>query len=79
VLGAGYTVVDANIEDAPAGPLQCHLRFWPDLADKVRRLTGERLIVSLTAVLDLDAHRLPSFACEAVVVPEDPMPVSPGG
>jgi hypothetical protein len=57
-LGAGYTVVDADLKDAPTGPPQCHLRIWSDLADKVRRLTGARFIVSLAAVLDFDAHRL---------------------
>jgi hypothetical protein len=58
LLGAGYTVVDADLKDAPTGPPQCHLRIWSDLADEVRRLTGARFIVSLAAVLDFDAHRL---------------------
>jgi hypothetical protein len=61
LLGADHTAVYADIKDAPTGPPQRHLRFWPDLADEIRRLTGARLIVSLTAVLDLDAHRLPSL------------------
>ena len=56
LLGAGYTVVDADLKNAPTGPLQCHLCIWSDLADEVRRLTGARFIVSLTA-LDFDAHR----------------------
>ena len=51
----------------PRAP-QCHLRIWSDLADEVRRLTGARFIVSLTAVLDFDMHRLSSFVGEAVVV-----------
>jgi hypothetical protein len=57
-------LIDANLEDTPAQALQCHLRIWPDLADEVRRRTGARFIVSLAAVLDFDAHRLPSSACE---------------
>jgi hypothetical protein len=44
LLGAGYTVVDADLKDAPTGPPQCHLRIWSDLADEVRRLTGARFI-----------------------------------
>ena len=57
LLGAGYTVLDTDLKNAPTGPLQCHLCIWSDLADEVRRLTGARFIVSLTAVLDFDAHR----------------------
>jgi hypothetical protein len=63
LLGAGYTFVDADLKDAPTGPPQCHLRIWSDLADEVRRLTGARFIVSLAAVLDFDAHRLPFLDC----------------
>jgi hypothetical protein len=65
LLEAGYTVVDADLKDAPTGPPQCHLRIWSDLADETRRRTGARFIVSLAAVFDFDAHRLPSFACGA--------------
>ena len=57
LLREGYTVVDADIKYAPTRPLQCHLRIWSDLTDEACRLTGARLIVSLTAVPDLDAHR----------------------
>jgi hypothetical protein len=65
LLGAGDTVVDADLEDTPTRALQCHLRTGPDFANKVRRRTGARFIVSLAAVLDFDAHQLPSFACGA--------------
>jgi hypothetical protein len=78
LLGAGYTVVNADLKDAPTGPPQCHLRIWSDLADEVRRLTGARFIVSLTAVLDFDVHRLSSFVAEAVVIPQGTTSVSPG-
>ena len=78
LLGAGYAVVDADLKDAPTRPPQYHLRIWSDLADEVRRLTGARFIVSLTAVLDFNAHRLPSHVCEVVVVPQGSTPVSPG-
>jgi hypothetical protein len=77
LLGAGYTVVNADLKDAPTGPPQCHLRIWSDLADEVRRLTGARFIVSLTAVLDFDVHRLSSLIGEAVVVPQGTTSVSP--
>jgi hypothetical protein len=62
VLRTGNTVVDADLKDAPARTLQAYLRIWPDLADELRRRTGARFIVSLAAVFDLDAHRLPSIA-----------------
>jgi hypothetical protein len=62
VLGAGYTVIDENIKDSPTGPPQCHLCIWSEPADEVRRLTGARFIVSLTAVFNFDAHRL-AFLC----------------
>ncbi|HEY1246460.1 MAG TPA: hypothetical protein VGF29_16670, partial [Hyphomicrobiaceae bacterium] len=78
LFGTGNPVVDAYLKDAATGPLQCHLRVRPYVAYEVRRLTGARLIVSLTAVFDLDAHRLPSFVCEAVVVPQSSPSVSPG-
>jgi hypothetical protein len=78
LLGAGYTVVDADLKDAPTGAPQCHLRIWSDLADEVRRLTGARFIVSLTAVLDFDMHRLSSFVGEAVVVAQGATSVSHG-
>jgi hypothetical protein len=26
LLGTGYTVVDADLKDAPTGPPQCHVR-----------------------------------------------------
>jgi hypothetical protein len=61
LLGAGYAVVDADLKDATTRPAQCHLGVWSDLADQVRRLTGARFIVSLTAVLDFNAH--PSIHC----------------
>jgi hypothetical protein len=32
LLGAGYTVVDADLKDAPTGPPQCHLRIWSLIA-----------------------------------------------
>jgi hypothetical protein len=78
LLGAGYTIVDADLEDAPTGAPQCHLRIGSDLADEVRRLTGARFIVSLTTVLDFDMHRLSSFVGEAVVVAQGATSVSPG-
>jgi hypothetical protein len=78
LLGADHTVVDANLKDASTGPPQCHLRIWSDPADEVRRLTGARFIVSLTAVLDFDVHQLSSLVGEAVVVPQGSTPVSPG-
>ena len=62
LLGAGNTVIDADLKDAPARALKGHLRLWPDLADELRRRTGARLIVSLAAVFDFDAHRPSSLA-----------------
>jgi NAD(P)-dependent dehydrogenase (short-subunit alcohol dehydrogenase family) len=62
LLRAGNTIVDADVKDAPSRALQGYLRIWPDLADELRRRTGARFIVSLAAVFDFDAHRLPSFA-----------------
>jgi HEAT repeat protein len=56
-------VIDADLKDAPARALQGHLRIWPDLADELRRRTGARFIVSLAAVFNFDAHRLPSMVC----------------
>ena len=58
MLGEDYAIFDADIKDAASGPPQRHVRIWSDLADDVRRLTGARLIASLAAVLDFDAHRL---------------------
>jgi hypothetical protein len=78
VLGTGNTVVDADLENAPTGPPQSYLRIWSDAADEVRRLTGARFVVSLTAILDFNAHRLPSFACEALIVPQGSTSVSSG-
>jgi hypothetical protein len=78
LLGAGYAVVDADLKDAPTGRLQRHLRVRPGLANELRRLTGARFIASLTAVSDLDAHRLPSVVWAAAVIPQSPAPVSPG-
>lgn len=78
LLGAGYTIVDADLKDAPTGAPQYHLRIWSDLADEVCRLTGARFIVSLTAVLDFDMHWLSSFVGEAVVVAQGATSVSPG-
>jgi hypothetical protein len=63
LLGAGDTVVNADLEDTPARALQCHLHIGPYFANEVRRRTGARFIVSLAAVLDFDAHQLSSFAC----------------
>jgi hypothetical protein len=60
LLGEGYTVVSADLKRTPTGPQQRHLRIWSDVADQVRRLTGARFIVSLSAVLDFDPHPLPS-------------------
>jgi hypothetical protein len=69
LLGNGHTAVDADLKNTSAGPQQCHLRIWPDLADQVCRLTGARFIISLTAVLDFDAHRFAvRYSCDAAVV-----------
>jgi hypothetical protein len=54
-------IVDADLEGAAAGSPQRHLRVRSDLADEVRRLTGARLIVSLTAVFDLNVHGMPAL------------------
>jgi hypothetical protein len=50
-------VADAKLERAPARTEQRHLGVWSNLADECRRLTGTRLVVSLAAVFNLDAHR----------------------
>ena len=78
LLRAGYAVVDTDLKDATTGPAQCHLGIWSDLADQVRRLTGARFIVSLTAVLDFNAHRLASIVCGRGVLPQSPASVSSG-
>ena len=67
LLGAGHAVVDVDLKDPSTGPPQRHLRIWSDLTDELRRLTGARFIVSLTAILDFDAHWPPSFVFEPVL------------
>jgi hypothetical protein len=56
LLRADNPVVDADFKGAPARAPQCHLRIRSKLADKVRRRTGARFIISLAAVFDFDAH-----------------------
>jgi hypothetical protein len=72
VLGASYTVVDADFKNATTRSPQRYLCIGSMLADEIRRLTGARLIVSLPAVLDFDAHRLQSFLGGAVAGGGDP-------
>ena len=52
LLGAGYTIVDADLKDAPTGPPQCHLRIWSLIAGGWV-LAGDR--ESARAVFDITA------------------------
>src|SRR5262245_39571154 len=71
LFGPSNSVVDADLKGPPTRAPECHLRIWSDLADEVRRRTGARFIVSLPAVLDLDAHRLPSFRLWTTILTQD--------
>jgi hypothetical protein len=58
LLGVRQSAVNANFEDAAARPPQAHLRRGLQLDDQFPRLTGARLVASLTAIFDLDLHEL---------------------
>jgi hypothetical protein len=62
-LGIGNTTINTNLEHTAARAPQRHLRVWSLLADYARRLTGARLITSLAAVFDFDAHQSPFLVC----------------
>ena len=62
LFGEGNTAVDADFKDTAAGAPQGHLRIRSGVSDEGRRRTGARLIVSLAAVLNFDAHRHHPFA-----------------